>query len=279
MQKYKITNFGLNYLQYGNFELIQIKESWLDDREVIPAPHRHSFHEIILLQKGEELHYVDFKAYGLKAQELLFIPKGSIHDFKPSDSTLGWKLIFDNSFFSTNRWNLIKDFQLLIPHLGQKSFMLNNENYHIFSQSIELLKILSTKQKEVVLVNLLTFLNDYFEQSTKIIDSQYIRFLNLLNQEIYNHRKATYYARKLSISPKSLNEIVKKATGKTTLHYIHQRIMDEAKSELINSEKSISEISYSLGYEDALYFSRIFKKKTNFSPKRFRKEFAKMSIR
>ena len=76
----------------------------------------------------------------------------------------------------------------------------------------------------------------------------------------------------MNLSPKRLNEITRKMLGKTITQLIHDRILLEAKRELIFSGRSIKEISYELGFEDPAYFSRFFKKQSGFSPTHFRKK-------
>ena len=52
-----------------------------------------------------------------------------------------------------------------------------------------------------------------------------------------------------------------------------EKILD-AKRELCYYNKSVKEIAFELGYDNQYYFSRIFKKRTTFSPEEFRKQFA-----
>ena len=61
-----------------------------------------------------------------------------------------------------------------------------------------------------------------------------------------------------------------KATGMTPQKYITRSIMDKSKLLLKTTSYSVSEIAALLGVEDALYFSRMFKKHTGVSPKAYR---------
>ena len=49
--------------------------------------------------------------------------------------------------------------------------------------------------------------------------------------------------------------------------------MNKAKELLLYSELSINEIASIIGYENPLYFSRIFKKNMNLSPNNYRKKY------
>lgn len=74
----------------------------------------------------------------------------------------------------------------------------------------------------------------------------------------------------LHLSPNYLSDLLKKETGKTTLEHIHLFLIDKAKSNLLNSSESISEIAYSLGFEYPQRFSNLFKSKTGMSPTEYR---------
>lgn len=77
-------------------------------------------------------------------------------------------------------------------------------------------------------------------------------------------------ANKLHISPSYLSDLLKKETGMSAQQHIHHYIIEEAKTVLLNSNASVSEVAYSLGFAYPQYFSRIFKEKTGKSPIAFR---------
>jgi len=80
-----------------------------------------------------------------------------------------------------------------------------------------------------------------------------------------------YFANKLNVTPNYLSDTVKHYSGKSALTIIHDFVIEEAKRRLKNSNLTVSEISYSLGFEYPNYFSRLFKQKTKTSPTEFRK--------
>lgn len=80
-----------------------------------------------------------------------------------------------------------------------------------------------------------------------------------------------HVAEQLSISPRYLSDLLKQETGKTALELIHIFLISEAKNLLRLGGKGISEIAYELGFENASYFSRLFKKQTGMKPLEFMK--------
>src|SRR5688572_27545141 len=80
------------------------------------------------------------------------------------------------------------------------------------------------------------------------------------------------YAEQLSIHVNHLNRAVKEVTGKTTTDHLNERIINEAKTLIKNTDWDISQVSYSLGYEYSTYFNNFFKKHTGAAPKTFKGE-------
>lgn len=85
-----------------------------------------------------------------------------------------------------------------------------------------------------------------------------------------NFRSAKDYADQLSIHVNYLNKQLKEVTGKTTTELILERIVKEAKILLKHTDWNISEIAYSLGFEEPAHFNHLFKKHTTLSPRAFR---------
>ena len=84
-------------------------------------------------------------------------------------------------------------------------------------------------------------------------------------------RTAKDYALRLSVHINHLNRALKEVTGKTTTEHITERLIRESKILLKNSNWSIAEIAYCLGFEYPEYFNNLFKKQTGITPNSFRK--------
>jgi AraC-like DNA-binding protein len=74
----------------------------------------------------------------------------------------------------------------------------------------------------------------------------------------------------MNMSGKYLSDLLKAETGKSLLEHIHLFIIDKAKTSLLNSNLSVSEIAYSLGFKYPQHFSKLFKTKTGLSPGEYR---------
>ncbi|WP_285055454.1 AraC family transcriptional regulator [Pedobacter ginsengisoli] len=106
------------------------------------------------------------------------------------------------------------------------------------------------------------------------------RFFGLLNQQFpvdspenpLRLLTPAAYADQLNIHVNHLNNVVKRTTGKTTRDIIHERIIAEAKTLLMNTDWDAAEIAYSLGFLYPSHFNKYFKQHTLTTPLLFRHE-------
>lgn len=77
-------------------------------------------------------------------------------------------------------------------------------------------------------------------------------------------------AGKVNLSPSYLSDLLKRETGLNAQDHIHYFAIEQAKDILLQTNRSVSEIAYSLGFEYPQYFSRLFKQKTGKTPIEYR---------
>jgi AraC family transcriptional activator of pobA len=92
----------------------------------------------------------------------------------------------------------------------------------------------------------------------------------LVDEQFRVHRQIAFYADRLNMTADRLNDLVKRATGVTAGHLIRQRVLTEAKRELVFSNRAIHDIAYDLGFSDPSHFARFFRKQTGMTPQDFR---------
>lgn len=79
-----------------------------------------------------------------------------------------------------------------------------------------------------------------------------------------------FLADQVHLSPNYLSDLLKRETGMNAQDRIHYYLIEEAKNLLLNSDKTVGELAFSLGFEYSQYFSRLFKSKTGMTPLEFR---------
>jgi AraC family transcriptional regulator, transcriptional activator of pobA len=92
----------------------------------------------------------------------------------------------------------------------------------------------------------------------------------LVEEHFRKQRQIGFYAGKLAMTPDRLNDHVKRSTGVTAGHLIRQRVLTEAKRQLVFTTLPIHEIAFDLAFSDPSHFTRFFRKQTGTTPQAFR---------
>lgn len=80
-------------------------------------------------------------------------------------------------------------------------------------------------------------------------------------------------ATELHVSSAYLSDMLHSLTGQNTQQHIHNQLIEKAKEILTNTNLTVSEIAYQLGFEYSQSFSKLFKSKTNLTPIEYRNSF------
>lgn len=211
--------------------------------------------------------------------------------------------VFLNSPEMAFEWNVEPDFSGMYIHISKKIIEENRflfKNYLDYGQHEALfltqseLNEISTlfnlmikyyqqdKQNFYVLlpyVNVLlslveAFYKRQFSTDTKQYNQIVIDFQQSLkdyyNQPVKQTPNVQYFANKLGLTPNYLGDIIKHFTQKSAIENIHDFVIKKAK-ELLEQKPKISsaEVAYELGFEYPTYFTKLFKKKVNLTPKEY----------
>ena len=95
-------------------------------------------------------------------------------------------------------------------------------------------------------------------------------FRQLVQAHCVSARSVQFYAARLCITPRHLNELVKAVTGRTASDWIAEAVALEAKALLQNPALPIQQVAASLHFADQFAFSRFFKNSTGLSPTAYR---------
>jgi len=92
--------------------------------------------------------------------------------------------------------------------------------------------------------------------------------------EHYNEpNPVTSMVRLSGLAERSFKRRFRQATGMPPLEYVHALRIEEAKQMLEAGEQPIEAIAQEVGYEDAAFFSRLFRRKVDLSPAQYRRRF------
>lgn len=146
------------------------------------------------------------------------------------------------------------------------------------SQSIDKhSKSIITNNIELLLNYCIRFYDRQFITRENINTDILSKFENLLNgyfqsETIHENGlpSVSYFADHLNLSPNYFGDLIKKETGKTPQEHIQLKLINLAKERIFDTDKSISQIAFELGFKYPQHFNRMFKKNTGYTPIEYR---------
>lgn len=229
------------------------------------------------VHKGSFQLEIDQASYRCKEGQIIILPAHSSISFHAiSDELLLTSINFDAeiSLVSNRSWlqllnlpNLFDDKASRIEQLVQDMLFSEKDAtpyVHVLQQS-SLLRILY----ELLRNGGVSEGSSTFAQMDKRIHT-IIHYLHAHPKQMPEIKEL---AELVQLSDSHLRKLFIKQTGQAPLHFVHSIKIEQAKKLLATSVKPISQISYELGIENANYFSRMFKIKTNLTPLQYRQQY------
>jgi AraC family transcriptional regulator, transcriptional activator of pobA len=96
------------------------------------------------------------------------------------------------------------------------------------------------------------------------------RFRNLIESGFRSNLSIPEYARALRVSEARLRSACLSAAGQPPIQLLHARILLEAKRQLVYTVAPVTEVAYTLGFDDPAYFTRFFTRRVGVCPRRYR---------
>ncbi len=262
----------------SGFEIARMEDLVKKSRKMLYKPHRQDFYGIFYFTRSGGVHVVDFERYPIGEGDVFIITPGQAHYFRNLDEVWGEVVLFTPYFL--RHYTLLEEISASV--VLRTVVRLGGGVRSRTEKLLELLRVYylsGIRNKEDILKNLLeALLTELFfhwvdtEKTAHIYHKRLIRFRRLLTAHHTVNKEVAYYAGKLHISPKTLNQSVRKATGKSAKQYISGFVLLQAKRELVHTRKSIKEIAYGLGFDEPTNFTKFFKKYEGETPLQFRKK-------
>ncbi|MBE9464725.1 helix-turn-helix domain-containing protein [Dyadobacter subterraneus] len=277
--------------EIGHFNVFEIEKLFDKKTGTRIMPYsRRSYYKISFLQGKNRAEYAD-KVIEINGSALLFAtPKIPYHWIPEDDNQTGLFCIFTSDFLSKNRAGVVLDdlpifrpgelpvFELTSEQAEELGYLFRKmykelQTDYIYKYDLLrnlLLEVIHYGQKLQPASSLSSVQNASDRISSLFIELLERQFPLESQEQRLGLRTAKDYADRLAVHVNHLNKVLKEITGSTTTEIISNRIAQEAKILLKQTDWNISEIAYTLGFDDLANFSHFFKKQTSFTPMGFR---------
>ncbi len=277
--------------EVGHFNVFDIAKTIEEvKRKAVMPYNRRAYYKISFIQGRNTAEYAD-KVIEIEKNALLFATPKVPYNWVPKDANQsGHFCVFTDAFLVKNKSGVVPDDLPIFQSGGYPVFQISDED------AKEIDSIFKKMRREIAsdyaykydlirnyVLELIhygqklqpaTALHPTHNASARVTSL----FIELLERQFpiespgqqLRLRTAKDYADRLAIHVNHLNKVLKESTGNTTTAIISNRIIQEAKILLKQTDWNISEIAYCLGFEEVAHFSNFFKKQTSFSPLNFR---------
>ena len=246
--------------------------------------HKISFYAILLFSQKSGQYNLNFQDYDIKKGTLFTLRKDNVHKFYKNKAK-GILLVFTEDFIlnQTNEIKASQTFLLFNEMLTSPKLQLNDTEYN---DIITLINLIKEEYYGAVDDHSLSIVRSYLHviitkllriksQDNIVFDyhkylSMFLQFQATVEKDCFLHKKVSYYANVLGVTPKTLNNVTLSIINKTVKSLINGIVIIQSKRLIINSTSSLTEIAYKVGFDDPTNFFKYFKKYTGVTPKQFR---------
>lgn len=278
-----------DFLSYANIDSFKSNHIQLTQYEQHPNIRKQSPQiRIDFYMLAIKLNYDKKQNYGQteldKADSFIYLDQpGNYLEWSLTETLSGYHILIDPVIFKkiAREYNFVhyKNHEALFISKEEENTVtdLFKKAYQEFKKE-NFSKDVVVSYASLILSYIQNFYNRQFDTRAKLYNETVSNFYKNLedyykNDKTSNHSPTvSYFAEKANLSPNYFGDMIKYYTGYSPQDHIQQLIIQIAKNKLRNSQLSVSEIAYSLGFDYPTYFTRFFKKATGITPNIFRNQ-------
>lgn len=273
---------GNKYFRVYNFE------GSLPRQSDLLIPHRKDHYLIVFVRRAGRRQWIDMMPYTLKDNTIYFT--GPNHVIVKEEFVQLWStgIAFTPEFLSLQENAALNKLPLIQNPQNGHELLLTEADINFVEDMLTRISVEYQSPSEwqqrmltAYLTVLLTYLSrlytEQFKDSDISVDKLLLKkFQAKINDCFRELREVGDYASLLNISAGHLSEVVKTQSGKPAIKHIHERLVMESRRLLFHTNNSLKEIAFDLGFADASYFNRFFKRETGITPAEYRLTIRKM---
>ena len=278
---YQIKKFNChsdeNDLYFNDFKTHLINHDFIENS------HSHNFYLLVLFTKGSGFHTIDFNTYAIQPNSLFVLKPGQVHSWQLSEDIDGYVAFYSQEIYNVyfgskqiDEYFFYRDLknspEMILSEFQTKeisnyfNLLLEENSKNEFKKLDKLLNLL-----DVIHIELARIYESLQEHNSHPYNLKIKELEQLVHQYFKSEKLPSFYADKMNVSLKHLNRICKNVLNVTLTEFIYSKIILESKRLLSANTMTIGEVANELGFENYSYFTKVFKKHTNLTPKGFKK--------
>lgn len=270
-----------------NFRVYNYQGS-LPSQSDLLIPHRKDHYLIVFIRRASSRQWIDMASYTIKDNTIYFTGPNQIIVKEGFEQLWSTGIAFTKEFLSFQENASLSKLPLIQNPQNGHELSLTEADILFVEDMLAKINIEYKRPNEwqqrmlaAYLTVLLTYLSrlytEQFKENDTSVDKLLLKdFQARINECFHELHEVGDYASLLHISAGHLSEVVKMQSGKPAIKHIHERLILEARRLLFHTNNSLKEIAFDLGFSEASYFNRFFKRETGVTPADYRHNIRKM---
>ena len=231
-------------------------------------------------------------SYDFDDGTLVFLAPNQVASFADPIEELddsGWTILFHPDLIRKSELGkVIRNYSFFNYETNEALHLSDKEKQSLFELvkkiDLELNQNIDKHSQEIIIQNLesiLKYSNRYYDRQFYTRTNLNKDFVSKFEQYLQSYFSSSDLSEMgipsvkqcgeaMNMSGSYLSDLLKIETGSSAKDHIHSYLIEKAKTTLLNSNSTISEIAFGLGFEYPQHFSKLFKGKVGFSPSEYR---------
>ncbi len=179
------------------------------------------------------------------------------HPYRQWGHLLKWRYFRDNIYFLSLKEQDCISVENIFEQILQENY---NAKFLSFEVTINLLEHLLLKCQQI----------DQNALQWRQMNPKILKACLWITEHLRENFTLQDVAQHVALSPSQLSHLFKQQVGSSVITWKHSQLINQASMEIRQKNTPINQIAYQFGFNDPLYFSRLFKKIHGISPKKYR---------
>lgn len=279
----RVRRVAFDRRKYGRHLLIDV--GWVHELRgfILDGPHSLGFFDIMLVTRGEGSFWLDAHRHTVRPGMVFFTTPGQVRQWEVAQ--LDGVCLFFEDFFVTE---FLRDdaflhrlpyfhaeparaaLELAPPAARRVRSRLAAMQRELANHGDDSVDVLRAQLHETLIVLAREYAAAHRVAAQRPMHRLVTRFLELVARDAARRHRIADYASELAVTPGYLSALCSRYAGQRAKRLLDAELASRARRMLLYSDESAARVAASLGFDDASYFSRFFRRETGQTPREFR---------